>query len=189
MNWDEEIDNLVEKKSTPKQGRRAPNIGSPITTDELLDNALDTINDISSSDSHFRPQKSSVWTEEGIKSKNSASVEDERFYNRTEINFDDDDDDIPVIPDIEEIQDDILDSTEIRAPAILINPSTYKELDKELSLAEDSAAEFFYLNRTNDTNLSLLLETLCSEQERNEKDEEWITESLLNDFVSTNTAT
>ncbi|KAF5300045.1 hypothetical protein FQR65_LT09302 [Abscondita terminalis] len=183
-NWDEEIDFLSEKKSPPRQGRRAFSINSPETTEELLDNALDSISNL---DSSFRPQQSSGWADEGVKSKGKI-MEDERFRSQTEINFDKDDD-IPVIPDIEEIQEDILGPAEIKAPLILINTSTYKELDKELSLAENADSELFYLSKTNDVDLSLLTESLCPEDEVKEVDEEWTMESLISEFVSVNTLT
>ncbi|KAK4887532.1 hypothetical protein RN001_003803 [Aquatica leii] len=188
MNWDEEIDLLVEKKSPPKQGRRAFAISSPETTEDLLDNALDSISNVSLHDPSFRPRKSSGWADDGVKSK-GKTVEDERFNSQTEINFDKDDDDIPVIPDIEELQDDLLGPAEVKAPPILINSSTYKELDEELSLAENASSEFFYLSKMNDIDLSLLTEALCPEEDVKEVDEEWTLESLINDFISVNTQT
>lgn len=186
MNWEEDMDLLVENRSAPKQGRRALKPNTPESTEDILDSALESMSNISSPT--FRPQKSSGWAEESSKlTNNTVSTEDGRFRNETVIDFNHDND-IPIIPDIDEIQEDILRPTEIKPPTILVNTSTYKELAKELT-QENVPSEFFYLTKTNDIDLSLLTESLCLEKDVKEADEEWTLDSLLNDFVSVSSST
>ncbi|KAB0798801.1 hypothetical protein PPYR_00662 [Photinus pyralis] len=183
MNLEEDIKYLVEKRSAVKQGRRAAKPNSPESSDELISRALESMS-IGSPVTSTHPQRSSGWAEENTAARSIPLQDDERFRNENNVIDFNNDVDIPIIPDIDEIQEDILRPTEIKPPTILINPSTYKELANELT-QENAPNEFFYLSKSNDINLSLLTGSLCLEEDVKEKDEEWTLDNLLHDFVST----
>ncbi|KAF2880966.1 hypothetical protein ILUMI_25182 [Ignelater luminosus] len=189
MNWDEDIDLLAGKKPVAKQGRRAGNPRSPDSTEQLLDSALESITNASPRDGTTQPRKTGGWADDGIRSAKSRGnlIEEQRFQEQT-ILSDDDDDDIPIIPDIDDIQEDIQSPNEIKTPTILINTSTYKELDKELSAIQASPTAMQSLTKANGINLSLLTKRLCPEKDIKESDEEWTLESLFNDLIALNTA-
>ncbi|GJQ77372.1 hypothetical protein Trydic_g20778 [Trypoxylus dichotomus] len=171
MNWEDDLDFLPGKK-LPKQGRRAGTISSPEKT-ELLENAVDNISN-SPPEALLRSKKTGKWADEGGKSaKNKGStnlIELERFQIEK---AESDEDDIPVIPDIEEFQDDISSDTDAENAKASGFKSTYKEIDSEL-LKLDSDQKF----GNSKIDLSLLTSRLLPEKDCKEDNEVWTMDML-----------
>nr|XP_023029834.1 intraflagellar transport protein 43 homolog isoform X1 [Leptinotarsa decemlineata] len=176
MNWDEDIDLLTGKKSAPKQGRRS-NQNMGVEENEDLTRSMD--------ENTFEPvkvKKTSVWSEDPPKSSRSAAgsnmIELERFQNdRVEL-----DDDIPIIPDIDDLQDDSLNLSDVK-PIISVNKSTYKELDNQF---ENFQSEQISIGNLGDIDLSFLMNKLYPEKEVQPCTEIWTLDSLFTDLSKAN---
>lgn len=179
---------LTEYKSASKS---KSGLASSQFTDsnEILDNALQTINDV---DDNLKLNfKNGGWAEDEHRSARSRGrinlIEEERFKDKGYTEFDNNDDDIPVIPNIDDIQEDIISSKEAKQPTILIDRSTYKELDTEVSPVQGKSLELRSFTKTN-IDLYQLTKKLYSQKQVKEPDEEWTMESLYNDIL-VNTST
>ncbi|KAG5861282.1 hypothetical protein JTB14_001597 [Gonioctena quinquepunctata] len=177
MNWDEDIDLLVGKKSAAKQGRRSNK--SLTGSDENGDISKN------SEENAFEPmkaRKTSVWSEDPPKSSRSGAgsniIELERFQNDA---VQESDDDIPIIPDIDDIQDDSLNLSDVK-PVISVDRSTYKELDNQFDNFQSGQVTFGNLG---DIDLSILTSKLYPEKEVQPCLEVWTLESLFNDLSKT----
>ncbi|XP_019872835.1 intraflagellar transport protein 43 homolog [Aethina tumida] len=161
MNWDEDIDLSVGKK-TVKQGRRSSKIDSP----EEAGSPRDV------------PVKTGVWTDEGTKSNKNKGpnvIEQERFQ-KEKIESDDD---IPVIPDIDDLQDDPLNLPDVR-PMVTVDKSTYKELDDQFENLQSDQLNF---GSVGDVDLSFFTSKLYNEKSVEESNEIWTMESLFEDLM------
>lgn len=127
MNWDDDIDTLAQKKvlfqsytlfmsdsefeiiqSAAKQGRRAGMTQSP-DRPETQDLSLDS-DPGSPGPTLLKAHKTGRWADEGSKSARKSSInliEQERFEGQVS-RRDDSDDDIPIIPDIDDMQEEML---------------------------------------------------------------------------------
>uniref|UniRef100_T1JGE3 Intraflagellar transport protein 43 homolog n=1 Tax=Strigamia maritima TaxID=126957 RepID=T1JGE3_STRMM len=118
------------------------------------------------------------WGEEIPKSgKKRGSVfelEDERLK---PVEYDSDND-MPLIPDLDDVQDEDLSQQVAEAPHVLMNRvATYKELDNDL-LKHAAFATF------DDIDLRILMKNLSPEAEINEPDEPWIWDVLYTEVTS-----
>ncbi|CAH0560135.1 unnamed protein product [Brassicogethes aeneus] len=170
MNWDEDIDLLGGKKSGVKQGRRSSK------------NLADDLGSTSSTPREV-PIKTGVWTDEGSKSnknKGSNIIEQERFQKEK---IADSDDDIPIIPEIDDLQDDPLNLPDVR-PMVTVNKSTYKELDDQFENIQSEQVNFGNLG---DIDLSYFTSKLNPEKNVEEPNEIWTMDSLFEDLARTAT--
>lgn len=101
----------------------------------------------------------------------------ERFQSN---NKSESDDDIPIIPDIEDLQEEPIHLQDAKI-ASTVNKQTYKDLDSELKHLQNSQASF---GKTGDINLSFLTNRLYSEKEVKDPDVVWTMESLFNNLKS-----
>ncbi|XP_066158995.1 intraflagellar transport protein 43 homolog [Euwallacea fornicatus] len=189
MNWDEDIDLLAGRKSQPKQGRRSNSntpgdsnsnnfFGdtNPFDTDQKDDKPL------------MKPRKTSVWGEEGNKSAKASRsstniIELERFQSDHKESPRNTEDDIPVIPDIDDLQDDPLNLPDVK-PVVTVDKSTYKELDSnQLGFGPGDKINFGNLGNID---LSFLTSKLFPEKDVQVKPEVWTMESLFNDLSRSN---
>ncbi|KAK7791816.1 hypothetical protein R5R35_005120 [Gryllus longicercus] len=197
MDWNTELE--ISRKSAPKKGRRAGiNIPFGSQGNETSSSSLTGMDSspLSSAGSNRsskrvdsqpvappRSRKTGGWAEEAIKSgkrKNGSSnlIEQERFQSPDRMKKNDSDDDIPLIPDLDDLQDDQLGSQIAQAPSVAINRvATYKELDSDLF----RHAAFTTID---DVNLQLLAKCLSPENDLKEKDESWTWDLLFTDVAS-----
>lgn len=127
-----------------------------------------------------RSRRTGGWADEAIKSGKRRSAinltEQERF--RGPDSKGDSDDDIPIIPDLDDMQDEDLASEIAHAPASTVNRvDTYKELDSDLF----KHATFATLD---DVSLRLLIKSLNLESEIKEPDTVWTWDLLFTDVAS-----
>ncbi|XP_044269828.1 intraflagellar transport protein 43 homolog [Tribolium madens] len=171
MNWDEDIDLLPNKKSATKHGRRASNApGSP--EDQPESSKKTTPPEVP-----IRTRKTGGWADEGVKSakvKGSNIIEQERFQNEKP---QESEDDIPVIPDIDDIADDLLNLPDVKVPNITVKESTYKELDSQFETGQPN------FGNIGDIDLSILTTRLYSEKDVQRCTEVWTMESLYQDLA------
>ncbi|XP_018319854.1 intraflagellar transport protein 43 homolog [Agrilus planipennis] len=123
------------------------------------------------------------WAEEGIKLKNKSKtnfIDQDRFKT---YKIDDSDDDIPVIPDIEELQDEPMENKSLKSHLLAVNTSTYQELDFELSTEGNSPLSQAKLKTKNgDISLNFLAKHLHLEKDIKEADISWSMDSLWSDI-------
>ncbi|KAJ8919276.1 hypothetical protein NQ315_003860 [Exocentrus adspersus] len=128
----------------------------------------------------MRTRKMGVWSEEAPKSakgKNGSNIiELERFQNEKK---QESDDDIPVIPDIDDLQDDPLNLPDIK-PIVSVDKSTYKELDNEIGNLKSEQVNF---GNIGDIDLSFLTSKLYPEKDVQPCTEVWTMESLFSDLT------
>ncbi|XP_029178369.1 intraflagellar transport protein 43 homolog [Nylanderia fulva] len=170
MDWAGELE-VTSKKLIPRLGRRAgQNLQEENKSD---DDPLESPISLSSGKSvpMQRPivpprTRKTGWGDElkSGKSRTSNIIEQERF---PAIEKEDQEDDIPVIPDLDEIQEDNISSDIASAPTINANRVTaYEELDTDLV----KNAAFTSLDGVS---LSLLAEKLYNENLVKESDKVW----------------
>lgn len=103
----------------------------------------------------------------------------ERFQSS---NKEESDDDIPIIPDIEDLQEDpsiyLQDS---KIASVSVNRQTYKELDSELKHLQSNQSSF---GKIGDINLSFLTNKLYPEKDVKDPDVVWTMESLFHNLKS-----
>ncbi|XP_018565200.1 intraflagellar transport protein 43 homolog [Anoplophora glabripennis] len=176
MNWGG--DPLGSKKSAPKEGRRMSSTLTQGDSEEILDDSLASNGGIDIS-APVRTRKMGVWSEEASKyskGKNGSNIiELERFQNEK---IQESDDDIPVIPDIDDLQDDPLNLPDVK-PIISVDKSTYKELDNNFGNLQSEQVNFGNLG---DIDLSFLTSKLYPEKDVQPCTEVWTMESLFNDL-------
>ncbi|CAL7934552.1 unnamed protein product [Xylocopa violacea] len=169
MDWATDLE-ITSKKLLPRLGRRSTqNIVQEESKldDDLLESPASSSSGKSAQPPVVPPRtRKTGWGDElkSGKSRGASSIiEQERFRatEREEVI-----DDIPVIPDLDEIQEDNT-SSDINTPPINVNRvAAYKELDTDLV----KNAAFTSLNGVN---LSLLAEKLYNENLTKEPDEVW----------------
>ena len=121
------------------------------------------------------PRKVLGWSEEpkekGKRKRDrqpEVPIEDDRTSDNSE------DDDIPVIPDIDEVAEETLVSQIAAPPTVALNRfATYKQLDSDLH----RHAGLFTLD--GDIDLKLLADVLSSEEDIKEEDEPWEWDKLF----------
>ncbi|KAL1506066.1 hypothetical protein ABEB36_005497 [Hypothenemus hampei] len=188
MNWDEDIDLLAGRKSFSEQERRSnsntPNEMSKSGFNDFFSDSnpfdTDTQKD---GQTMMKPLKTSVWGEESGKSakssRNSANIiELERFHSDNKDSPRNLEDDIPVIPDIDDLQDDPLNLPDVK-PIVLVDKSTYKELDTQLTTGPTDKINFGNLGNID---LSFLMNKLYPEKDVQMNLETWTIESLFADL-------
>ncbi|CAG9854218.1 unnamed protein product [Phyllotreta striolata] len=170
MQWDEDIDLLVGKKPLPKQGRRS---NKPLEDEE---NAVESPKELE--DILMKSRKTSLWSEELPKSSRSSSgsnmIELERFQKEKK----NEDDDIPIIPDVDDIQDDNLNMPDIK-PVASVNKSTYKELDSQFSTLKNEQSS---IGNLSNIDLTILTSRLYPEKEVQACSDIWTLDSLFHDL-------
>ncbi|XP_012152775.1 intraflagellar transport 43 isoform X5 [Megachile rotundata] len=168
MDWATELE-ITSKKLLPRLGRRSTQ--SNIQEESKLDDDL-LESPLSLSSGKSQPPvvpprtRKTGWGDElkSAKTRGSSNIIEQERSRPTE--KDELVDDIPIIPDLDEIQEDNALS-DINAPTINVNRvAAYKELDTDLV----KNAAFTSLNGVN---LSLLAEKLYNESLVKEPDEVW----------------
>ncbi|XP_068972696.1 intraflagellar transport protein 43 homolog isoform X2 [Bombus flavifrons] len=170
MDWAADLE-ITSKKLLPRLGRRSTQ--NIVQEDSKLDDDLLESPVSSSSVKSAQPPvapprtRKTGWGDElkSGKIRGSSSIIEQERSRGTE--KDDVIDDIPVIPDLDEIQEDNTLSDLVNTPTVNVNRvAAYKELDTDLV----KNAAFMSLNGVN---LSLLAEKLYNENLTKEPDEVW----------------
>ncbi|XP_043581042.1 intraflagellar transport protein 43 homolog isoform X2 [Bombus pyrosoma] len=170
MDWAADLE-ITSKKLLPRLGRRSTQ--NIVQEDSKLDDDLLESPVSSSSVKSAQPPvapprtRKTGWGDElkSGKIRGSSSIIEQERSRGTE--KDDVIDDIPVIPDLDEIQEDNALSDLVNTPTVNVNRvAAYKELDTDLV----KNAAFMSLNGVN---LSLLAEKLYNENLTKEPDEVW----------------
>ncbi|KAG7213889.1 hypothetical protein KM043_003095 [Ampulex compressa] len=171
MDWPADLE-ITSKKLIPRLGRRAGQSGlqeDSKSDDDFLDSPLSVSSGKSAGGqvpvAPPRTRKTG-WGDDSKsgRAKTSNIIEQERFRGAVQ---EEQEDDIPVIPDLDEIQEDNVSSEIVNAPVINANRVTaYKELDTDLI----KNAAFTSLNGVN---LSFLAEKLYNENLIKDPDEVW----------------
>ncbi|XP_071865047.1 intraflagellar transport 43 isoform X2 [Bombus fervidus] len=170
MDWAADLE-ITSKKLLPRLGRRSTQ--NIVQDDSKLDDDLLESSVSSSSVKSAQPPvapprtRKTGWGDElkSGKIRGSSSIIEQERSRGTE--KDDVIDDIPVIPDLDEIQEDNALSDLVNTPTVNVNRvAAYKELDTDLV----KNAAFMSLNGVN---LSLLAEKLYNENLTKEPDEVW----------------
>ncbi|XP_033358658.1 intraflagellar transport protein 43 homolog isoform X2 [Bombus vosnesenskii] len=170
MDWAADLE-ITSKKLLPRLGRRSTQ--NIVQEDSKLDDDLLESPVSSSSVKSAQPPvapprtRKTGWGDElkSGKIRGSSSIIEQERSRVTE--KDDVIDDIPVIPDLDEIQEDNTLSDLVNTPTVNVNRvAAYKELDTDLV----KNAAFMSLNGVN---LSLLAEKLYNENLTKEPDEVW----------------
>ncbi|XP_055711400.1 intraflagellar transport protein 43 homolog A [Phlebotomus papatasi] len=179
MDWD--LKSVLKSKASIKKGRRSNAEGSskkeettssPVT--EEKDSILDNDFDIPLERPPQRARKIGGWAEEPQKSgKNRTStnlIEQERFQQSN--SPENPEDEIPTIPDLDDIQDDILLNDIAPSHSISVKmAATYKALNSDM-------VKLGNLTSLEDVDLSPL--TKCLQMEATEEpDEPWYWEELF----------
>ncbi|XP_026274174.1 intraflagellar transport protein 43 homolog isoform X2 [Frankliniella occidentalis] len=178
---DEDLNYAKTQKAPARKGRRAaPSIPTSNSfdangsTEDLLDSSLSGPSSPVKSSVPVAPPRSrrtGGWADETLKSAKERFKSPERTKP-------DSDDDIPVIPDLDDLQEDELTSQIAKAPSVIINRvATYKELDSDLF----KHAAFATLD---DMNLRLLTKRLNLEADVKEPDSCWTWDLLFTDVAS-----
>lgn len=139
------------------------------------------------SDEPPKPSRVSGWGEDNPRKsrklgegfENFEDSKTERLRPRTPEDDNDSDTDIPVIPDLEEQQDDDIQVKVAIAPNVAVNRvATYRELDNDLL----RQAAFTTLD--NDIDLKLLTKNLSTEADLIEEDKPWDWDRLFTEVTS-----
>ncbi|XP_034947924.1 intraflagellar transport protein 43 homolog isoform X2 [Chelonus insularis] len=183
MDWVSDLEISSKKQLIPRLGRRATQ--SNIQEDQKFEDepespvSFPSSGSIPSSAAPVAPPRTrkAGWSDEHkinkTKSANLIEHEKNRKSNRNDI-----EDDIPIIPDIEEIQEESGFSPIETAISAGINRVTaFKDLDTDLI----KNASFAFLDGVN---LSLLTEKLYPEKLLDEPDEVWTWDSLFTQVSS-----
>ncbi|XP_071865045.1 intraflagellar transport 43 isoform X1 [Bombus fervidus] len=174
MDWAADLE-ITSKKLLPRLGRRSTQ--NIVQDDSKLDDDLLESSVSSSSVKSAQPPvapprtRKTGWGDElkSGKIRGSSSIIEQLFLRERSRGTEKDDviDDIPVIPDLDEIQEDNALSDLVNTPTVNVNRvAAYKELDTDLV----KNAAFMSLNGVN---LSLLAEKLYNENLTKEPDEVW----------------
>ena len=181
----EEIDFSLSpvKRSAARQGRRAGDLeDGESPTFEMAASPLRTrpmTGDIMLEDVPRRPQASAPprraggWGDDTVRAKTAKSG----FMEAVE-EGPDSDDDLPIIPDLEEVEQEDLAMKIAEAPSVAVNRvATYKELDTDLL----KHAAFATLE---DIDLTVLTNCMAPEAALKEPDETWTWDMLFTDVSS-----
>ncbi|KAM7438903.1 Intraflagellar transport protein 43 [Porites harrisoni] len=183
-----------------RQGRRAAqNIHSNQEADEdvldasLGDMTLQANNTAATAEHHQPPPKPSRrqggWADDIPKEKKKGrrdvetfQEEDERLKMDNTVTQDDDDGDIPVIPDLEDVQEEDMMTQIAAPPSVQVNRvATYKELD---SYFQKQSALFNVNLLDGEIDLKLLTNVLSPETEVFEEDKRWDWNRLFTEVAS-----
>jgi len=184
-----------------RRGRRAAqNIQSNQDPDEdvldasLGDMAVETDNLAATSEREQPPPKPSRrqggWADDTPKEKKKGRrdvetfqvEEDERLKMDNSVTQDDDDGDIPVIPDLEDVQEEDMMTQIAAPPSVQVNRvATYKELD---SYFQKQSALFNVNLLDGEIDLKLLTNVLSPETEVFEEDKRWDWDRLFTEVAS-----
>jgi len=192
MDNDIDFEEVTKPSKSVKQGRRAARAAPPpvaILDDEGAEEDLPFNNSgntdktiIRDGDAPPRPKRQlGGWGEARSDPLLSEELEDERLRPRTAgDDGGDSDPDIPVIPDLDDQQEDeYITATIAMAPSVAINRvATYRELDNDLL----SHAQFLTLD--NEIDLKLLGKCLSSEVDVYEQDKPWDWDRLFTEVTS-----
>ncbi|KAK9870154.1 hypothetical protein WA026_006243 [Henosepilachna vigintioctopunctata] len=123
------------------------------------------------------------WADEGTKSgkmgKSANIMEEKRFQSERH----DSDDDIPVIPDIDDLPSDFSNLPDVKIPNVTVKKATYKEIDKDNKLENFKIGDANFGN-IGDIDLTLLTSRLHPETEVKNTDETWTLNSLALDLAN-----
>ncbi|KAL4238193.1 Intraflagellar transport protein 43 [Mactra antiquata] len=134
-----------------------------------------------------KPNRVSGWGEDAPRRRGRnlgegmEQFEDERLRPHSAGNdkSDDSDNDIPVIPDLEEHQEEDITQTIAYAPNVAVNRvATYRELDNDL------LKQAAFLTLDNEIDLKLLTRSLCTEADLIEEDKPWDWDTLFTEVTS-----
>lgn len=180
------------KKPPARKGRRAaPSIPTSNSfdtngsTEDLLDSPSSGPSSPAKASGPVAPPRSrrtGGWADETLKSaKSKHTIQDPAELDRfksPERTKPDSDDEIPVIPDLDDMQEEEFTSQIAKAPSVIVNRvATYKELDSDLF----KHAAFATLD---DMNLRLLTKRLNVEADVKEPDSCWTWDLLFTDVTS-----
>nr|XP_058945551.1 intraflagellar transport protein 43 homolog A-like isoform X2 [Pocillopora verrucosa] len=196
-------DNLKKNKDMAKeikQGRRAAQITQPQqdAEEDILDAALGDIatesnNAFAAIENDQPPPKPSRrqggWADDTPKEKKKGrrdvetfQEEDERLKIDNSVTQDEDDGDIPVIPDLEDVQEEDMMTQIAAPPSVQVNRvATYKELD---SYFQKQSALFNVNLLDGEIDLKLLTNVLSPETEVFEEDKQWDWDRLFTEVAS-----
>lgn len=194
------MDDFSIKREVRKGRRAAQNIQSNQEPDEdVLDTTLGdtavTANNLAfANNEHEQPppkpsRRQGGWADDTPKEKKKGRrdvevfhEEDERLKMDNSVTQDDDDGDIPVIPDLEDVQEEDM-ATQIAAPpSVQVNRvATYKELD---SYFQKQSALFNVNLLDGEIDLKLLTNVLSPETEVFEEDKKWDWDRLFTEVAS-----
>jgi len=171
------MDELSPKREI-KQGRRAGNLFQTTSSQNLTpsEGNEEALNSNLADNKRLSPKparKQGGWAVEAKdkkkkKGRGGKDDEDERLKHDATIVLDNDTDDIPVIPDLEEFQDDDMANQVAAPPSVQVTRvATYKELDHDF---EKHAG---LLTLDGDIDLKLLGSVLSPESEVVEEDKPW----------------
>ncbi|XP_020295968.1 intraflagellar transport protein 43 homolog [Pseudomyrmex gracilis] len=168
MDWNNDLE-ITSKKLIPRLGRRTGQILSDEnkSDDDVLESPISLLPGKSTQRPIAPPRsRKTGWGDElkSGKSKLASNIEQERLRMTDK---EEQEDDIPVIPDLDEIQEDNISSEIASAPTISTNRVTaYEELDTDL--VKNAA-----LTSLDGVSLSLLADKLYNENVVKELDEVW----------------
>lgn len=193
------MDDFSPKREV-RQGRRAAqNIQANQDADEdvldatLGDMAIDADNSAAAAERDKPPPKPSRrqggWADDTPKEKKKGRRDVETFHEEDErlkmdntITKDDDDGDIPVIPDLEDVQEEDMMTQIAAPPSVQVNRvATYKELD---SYFQKQSALFNVNLLDGEIDLKLLTKVLSPETEVFEEDKRWDWDRLFTEVAS-----
>lgn len=178
-----------KKSTSAKQGRRAAQAKqtkAPATPDFETTQSNDSLADVSASKADSPPKHNRIsgWSEDGPKKRGRnlgegmEQLEDERLRAHTPDNGDDSDADIPVIPDLEDQQEEDI-TTIAAAPNVAVNRvATYRELDNDL------LKQAAFLTLDGEVDLKLLTKSLSTDVDLIEEDKPWEWDRLFTEVTS-----
>ncbi|KAM7353769.1 intraflagellar transport 43 [Cochliomyia hominivorax] len=184
------IDIALDVHQQQQQQNESPSTSNNISTSQSRVSSVagGGIGDISSvlnssTDSRRPPalrRISGGWADSALGSKSKSkkgSFEDDRFGIKSSTN-NSPPDDIPVIPDLDDIKDDVLMNEIAEPPSVAVNRVvTLKELNSDL-LAQNA------FSAIEDVDLSILTKCLHSQESLDEADGVWEWEKLFTDVVA-----
>ncbi|EDW04194.1 intraflagellar transport protein 43 homolog isoform X2 [Drosophila grimshawi] len=148
--------------------------GSPTTTTTAATTPTTFNNEFDSNRPPIR-RVSGGWADSGQKSLKSKknSFDDERFQITKSATSTIPTDDIPIVPDLDDIRDEILLNEIVEPPSVAINRDvTFKELSSDL-LSQNA------FSAIEDVDLSILTRCLQAQENLDEPDEVWEWEKLF----------
>ncbi|KAL2081159.1 hypothetical protein ACEWY4_023012 [Coilia grayii] len=180
---DDKLDDDEYVKNAAKSGRRARHA---VESSELPRHGKTSFTSLGDGIPPKPPRRQGGWAEETTGSSSAKSgkrqtldeVEDHRLRPQTPQRSDSDGD-IPVIPDLEEVQEEDLTMQVAAPPSIQVNRVlTYRDLDNDLM----KYSTFQTLD--GEIDLKVLTEVLAPEQEVHEDDVGWDWDHLLTEVSS-----
>ncbi|XP_060564368.1 intraflagellar transport protein 43 homolog isoform X1 [Ruditapes philippinarum] len=151
--------------------RRGRNLGEGMEQfEEDIFSGLDIESEMEKIERPRRPRKLDGW---------GTEQEDERLRPHSPDKSDDSDNDIPVIPDLEDQQEEDITQTVAYAPNVAVNRvATYKELDNDL------LRQAAFLTLDNEIDLKLLTKSLATDSDLIEEDKPWDWDRLFTEVTS-----